>query len=204
MSFTRQIAKAAVFSSLLFFDSAVSQPTKPPPGWREVNVTTDSEKGWLPTVDQEKHAEKAARDYLAAQDQGKGTVAYAMLADLNRQSQPQKSYLENLAKFNAESGAVLEHRFIKTTWTKNPASAPLRGVYAAIDIVSRFARIDRHCGYLIVFQPLSGGDFRVMRQESAHMTNEAARGFERQGRGRVEQAWASANRFCPNYPVPNP
>src|SRR5439155_9094548 len=118
---------------------------------------------------------KTAGDFLAAMDGGRYADAYGLfLADFNRRYQSLAQFSDRIGKFNAKAGAVKERRIVKVTWTKNPAQAPAPGVYAAIDLISRFANIDRHCGYIVLYQPPAGGDFRVTRQEDNYLDNATA------------------------------
>jgi hypothetical protein len=196
----------AMVTTLLGATIASSQDaTKPQP--RVVNVTSDSTPGWLPSIEQSAAAEKTAREYLAAEDSGRAQDAYRYLHDLDKRGQPFDVYDANLKKFDAQAGQVTERRIVKVTWTKDPQQAPLPGVYAAIDLASRFANIDRHCGYLVVYQPDAGGEFQVMREESNFIDNASAAQMEQQhGRGSVDQMWAQLSRNCPNYSqtVPTP
>lgn len=166
-----------------------------------INVTTDSSPGWLPSRDQERSAQKAVDDFLAALDSGRAADAYALMADANKSELPFPQFEADLAKFNTLAGAVRERRIVKVTWTKDPANAPGPGVYAAVDLVSRFAEIDRHCGYLILYQVTGGGAFKIMRQESNYFPNAEARRIERQkSRAAVDALWSELSAHCPNYP----
>ncbi len=62
---------------LLVFPASAEAP-------REVNVTTDSAPGWIPTVEQSQQAEKAAHAYLAAEDTGDADAAYKFFAAINK------------------------------------------------------------------------------------------------------------------------
>ena len=69
--------------------------------------------------------------------------------------------------------------------------------------MSRFANVDRHCGYLVLYQPPSGGGFQVMREESNYMDNATAAGLAAQSPVAAEQAWVKLSANCPNYrPAP--
>jgi hypothetical protein len=168
---------------------------------RVVNVTSDSEKGWLPSEALERQARKTAVDYLADTDSGKYAEAYAFLADIDQKDQPFPAFSNSLRKFNKRAGPSVERRIVTVTWTKNPAQAPLPGIYVSLDLVSRFANIDRHCGYLVLYQAPSGGDFRLMREESNFMDNATAANISEE---KTAQAWASAYSHCPGYKPPLP
>ena len=128
-----------------------------------------------------------------------------MLEDGNKALQSFPDFARALADFNTRAGSVTERRIVTVTWTKDPAQAPKPGVYAAIDIVSRFANIDRDCGYLIVYQPPAGGVFLVAREEENLMTNADAAAIERQhAEAGVEAAWSQLAARCPNYPGYDP
>jgi hypothetical protein len=168
---------------------------------RIVNVTPDSPTGWLPSKDQARAASETVRAYLAARDAGRTEAAYAMLEDANKAVQPFAEFSRQLADFNSRAGAVAERRIVTVTWTKDPAQAPKPGVYAAIDIVSRFAKIDRHCGYVVVYQSPAGGAFRVSGEQANFMTNADAATIERQKSRQVMEAdWSQLSAQCPNYP----
>jgi hypothetical protein len=172
---------------------------------RIVNVTSDSAPGWLPSTDQARVASEAALAYLAAKDAGRAEAAYAMLEDGDRALQPFAEFSRDLATFNKRAGAVAERRIVTVTWTKDSAQAPKPGVYAAIDLISRFANIDRDCGYLVVYQPPAGGPFRVSREEANFMTNGDAATIERQqSRAAMEAAWSQLSMRCPNYSGESP
>src|SRR5690242_3736700 len=138
---------------------------------RVANVSSDSEPGWVPTKEDEERARKTAFDYLAYLDGGKYTDAYAFLAEIDRKDQPLLDFVKRLREFNANAAKVIERRIVAVTWSKNPKAAPLPGAYAAIDLVSRFANIDRHCGYIVLFQAQSDGPFKVMREEYNYIDN---------------------------------
>jgi hypothetical protein len=96
---------------------------------------------------------------------------------------------------------LVRRDILKVTWTKDPAAAPFRGVYAAIDIASQFVRIDRHCGFVVLYQKPSGGDFEILRQERNFIDNATAAKIEQeQSRGALDHIWAALAVNCPNYP----
>jgi hypothetical protein len=169
---------------------------------RQVDVTSDSAVGWIPTVEQEDAARKAATDFLAALDNGDAKTAYALLNQGNQRLQPFAPFSRKLREFRAVAGAVKERRIVKVTWTKDPPSGPSPGIYVAIDLVSRFAKVDRHCGYLVVYQPSAGGPFLVMRREENYLSNaNAATIAAQRSEAEVERMWTALSANCPNYPT---
>jgi hypothetical protein len=180
--------------------AAFSQEAAPHRTPRVVNVTLDSEKGWIPSEDLERQARKTANDFMADEDSGRAAEAYARFAEINRAHQPFPEFSASVHAFGAKSGAVVERRITTVTWTKNPAQAPLPGVYVALDLVSRFANVDRHCGYLVLYQAPSGGTFQIMREESNYLDNATAASIaKKSSAAAVEQAWATTSANCPGY-----
>ena len=166
----------------------------------QINVTTDSSSGWLPSQQQITEVQKIAEAFVTARNSGNSENAYALLADFNRENQPFRSFADGISNFNSKAGSAIELRFVKTTWTKNPAQAPVAGVYAALDFVGRYTNIDRYCGYLVLYQAPSGDSFRVMREEYVFLDNATAISMARQSSpATVEDVWAKASANCPGY-----
>jgi len=190
---------------LLIPFAAYSDEAKPTP--RVINVTADSAPGWMPSVELEEAARAAALGYLEAKDTGRLQDAYAFFTDLEKQYESLDAFVKRAGAFNATAGAVKERRILVLTWTKDPHDAPVPGIYAAFDLVSRFANIERHCGFLILYQAPSGGAFQVMREEENVLDNATAAAIEqKQGRAALDTLWAQLSGNCPNYPgfVPQP
>lgn len=166
---------------------------------RSVNITSDSAPGWLPSEEQEASAEEAALNYFEAYDEGQFALSYALLTPEMKRSLASAEHAASGQLFNNESGALVSRKIIKVTWTKDPANAPRPGVYAAIDLSSRYVNIDRHCGYLIAYQAADNEPFLVMRTQSTMLTNEAAAAFQAAGQD-VDQVWRRISQAsCPNY-----
>jgi len=201
-----RVCFASVVTALILAPSAVpavgaTWPSETTP--RQINVTADSASGWLPTDAQLAAVRKTADGFFAAEDDGRSADAYGYLADLDRQDQPFPVFADVIRRFNLQAGAVKERRVTTVTWTKNPAQAPVPGVYAALDFVARFADVDRYCGFLILYQPPSGGVFRVMREERDFIDNLTAKQIAQQhSEAYLDNAWAQASAYCPNYIAP--
>jgi hypothetical protein len=196
------LAASVILSLVLSAGAAISADTATPSGGapRIVNITSDSAPGWRPSEDLEHQVRKTATDYMADMDSGRYDEAYTFLADIDRKDQPLSTFSDRLRQFNARAGAVIERRIVTVTWTKDPAHAPLPGVYAALDLVSRFANIDRHCGFLVLYQAPSGGGFQVMREENNFLDNAAAASIaQRSSPAAVEETWAKVYVHCPGY-----
>jgi len=177
-----------------------SRAAERPP--EEINITSDSAPGWLPSADQRAQIPQAARNFLATLDGGQYVKAYDLMTERQKKSIPLDEFAKQLTEFNAEAGPVKERRIVKVTWTKDPANAPAPGIYAAVDLVSRFANVDRHCGFIVLYQRDARAPFLVARQEDNYMTNAQARQIElKQSRQAVDDVWSQLARNCPNYEV---
>jgi len=132
---------------------------------RPINLTSDSAPDWRPTDDQVQAVMDAARGFLTLMDQGRSEDAYALLADGLKQQQTLADFAEALSQFNAKAGAVRARAIAAITWTKDPPQASSPGVYAAVDLVSRFANIDRDCGLIVLYQAPGGSGWVVTRRE---------------------------------------
>jgi hypothetical protein len=197
-------ARFGCFAAILMFANGVAArgvtiwPVAPVPA--QINVTSDSAPGWVPTAEQIKSLRNSTDNFLAAKDSSRSADAYALLADVNRRHQSFDGFANLVLKFNRQSGPVTERRIVTITWTKDPVQAPEPGIYAALDIVGHFANIDRYCGYLVLYQSPTGGPFQVMRQEENFIDNATAASIARESSdAAVDEAWAKASANCPGY-----
>lgn len=194
MQLCRAVALSLCLTILLGAGAAETAP-------REVNVSTDSTPGWVPSVEQEREARETVLAFLRARDGGRFPEAFALFTTANQKTEPAAAFAARQAAFNRAAGAVQERRIVKITWTKDPASAPTPGAYAAVDLVSRFEGISRHCGYVVVVQPPGGAAFQVARVQEAFMDDATAKRIEaEQSAAGVAVAWERVAASCPNYP----
>ncbi|MBL6853697.1 MAG: DUF4019 domain-containing protein, partial [Alphaproteobacteria bacterium] len=150
-------------------------------------------------------ARGTAAVYLAAMDAGKYAEAYALIAPLLQKDETLAAFSDRVARFNARAGAVLERRITTVTWTKDSPNAPLPGTFVALDLVSRFANIDRSCGFLVLYQAPTAGGFTVMREENNVLDNATAGDIAKKSSpAAVDAAWANLSAHCPNYQSPLP
>ena len=165
-----------------------------------INITSDSAPGWLPSERQRQDVIKSASDYLSALDEGRYEGAYAMMSEGNKRAVPFQQFVDRSEKLHARSGPLKQRSILKVTWTKDPAVAPLPGIYAAIDVASRYEKVDRHCGYIVLYQKNDGDNFQVMRQESNFIDNAMAQKIEQEkSRAELDKVWAALAANCPNY-----
>lgn len=73
--------------------------------------------------------------------------------------------------FQTMVGEPLEISIRKVTVYDNPPGAPEPGLYVAADYSNIYRNAPVHCGYLMWFRPV-GGEFRITREESGHITSE--------------------------------
>lgn len=175
---------------------ALSQPAEP-----VVAVRADSAPGWSPSEAQQRDARSTVVAFLSAADAGRPREAYARYSPQNQSDESLSDYSARLSRFNTQAGGVLDRRITHATWSKDPPNSPGPGVYVAFDLISRFAKIDRHCGYIVLVQPPTGGAFRVIRVEENFLDNASAEQMaQQQSAEAVEQAWNALSANCPNYP----
>jgi hypothetical protein len=205
----RRLAAAIGFGTLVALADATAAAAQTSPqaegpegnsARREINVTGDSAPGWLPSIADEQQVLTASANYFRALDGEQYQTAYAMLAEINRTSQPITQFTDHNRQFHQKSGSLVQRRIVKITWTKDPAQAPFPGVYAAIDVAARFANVDRYCGYIVLYRKPAGGPFEVMREESNFIDNATADAIvHKQSQAVLDTAWARLSANCPNF-----
>lgn len=171
---------------------------------REINITSDSAPGWLPSLELEHAVLRATQDYFDAIEAGDPARAYAMLTPEHRNTIMLSTFFEQNRRQIDLAGQLRDRKMLRLTWTKDPADAPLPGIYAAVDIASRHSRVDRECGYLVWFQRSEGGPFKLMRIESNQIDNATAEKIvSAKGHAELDRLWARLSTNCPNYsPAP--
>lgn len=171
---------------------------------REINITTDSAQGWLPSEELERNVKEIVDRYFTAVDKGRYREAYDMMSDANKALLPYAQFEEQSKKFQAQAGPLRRREVLKITWTKDPADAPYPGVYAAIDEAAIFRDVDRQCGYIILYQRPAGGPFEVMRVETNFIDNTSAATIARtQSPAELDRIWAALSANCPNFVPPS-
>lgn len=188
----------------------------------ETNVSGDSAPDWAPSPTQQHEAAAAAAAWFAAIDAGKFAKAYDLTSPLTRRAVPLNKFVADHKAVRDQTGAVVKRVTNKMTFTKDPDSAPVKGIYVSVDFSTRFARADRGCGYVVLYQKRAGLPFQVMRSENNFLTNDKAKAIAAaaaaeppQKTGRFfgkkdvqtpdtpDKVWARIAENCPNYtPVP--
>lgn len=167
---------------------------------REINITSDSAPGWLPSEALERDVRATFARYFDAIDRGRYREAYAMMNDANKAELPYDQFERQSSQFHAQAGVLKRRDVLKITWTKDPPNAPFPGVYAAIDESATYQNVDRQCGYVVIYQRPSGGDLEVMRTENNFIDNASAADIARtQSPAELDRLWASLSANCPNF-----
>jgi hypothetical protein len=167
---------------------------------REINITADSAKGWLPGEELDRSVREAFDRYFAAVDSGSYRKAYDMMSDTNKAMLPYDQFARQSEQFQAKAGPLRRRSVLKITWTKDSASAPYPGVYAAVDETATFRNVDRQCGYIVFYQRPAGGDLQVMRVEYNFIDNTSAANIaQTQSAAELDRTWTALSANCPNF-----
>jgi len=170
---------------------------------QQINITSDSQRGWVPSPQQMQQVRLATEKYLSALDEERYMAAYDLLTRRNRTILPFDKFSSLQHDFYRQSGRLIRREILRLTWTKYPETFPTSGVYAAVDFAGRFENIDRQCGYIVLYQESVSQPFQVMRFENNFLTNDMAAEMERQkSRSELDQLWAKLAANCPNYSPP--
>jgi hypothetical protein len=171
---------------------------------KQTNITSDSTSGWTPTADQRLRSIATVARFLDALEKNSYAEAYGLQAEQLRGYQTLEQFTEAEQAFKTLAGPWKFSKVLKITWTKDSPRAPVPGTFVVADLASGFANIDRHCGYVVLYQPPTGGDFAIMRRESNYLDNANAAKIEAEkSKAEVANLWAQLSSHCPNY-VPAP
>jgi hypothetical protein len=86
-------------------------------------------------------------------------------------NQNEESWKIGKRSFQQLAGDPVEIKITKVTVYDNPATAPEPGLYVAADYSNVYRNAPIHCGYLMWFRSI-GGEFRITREETGHVTAE--------------------------------
>lgn len=172
---------------------------------REINITSDSAPGWLPSEELEREVRETFDRYFTAVDSGRYRDAYEMMSDANKALLTYDQFAQQSTQFRTQAGPLKRRQLLKITWTKDPANAPFPGVYAAVDETATYQGVDRQCGYVIIYQHPTGGDLQVMRVENNFIDNASAAEIARtQSAAELDRMWALLSANCPNLALSKP
>jgi Protein of unknown function (DUF4019) len=196
----RHFAAALFLAAPVVLSGTQSAPTNAP---RVINVTTDSEKGWLPTEELEAEAHSTLHRYFHALDKGDDQTLWELASDgLKGQTTFAEFQTGNL-KTRKDFGRLKKLAVLQVTWTKDPANAPAPGIYVAIDIAGQFTKTKRQCGYVVLFKSRPNDPYRLARIENNYMTDAMAQKIAKQkSPAEVDRLWSTLSAHCPNYSDP--
>jgi hypothetical protein len=177
---------------------AVAQ-TKP----RVINVTTDSAPDWIPSEELEAEALSTLDRYFVAFGKGDDHSMWNLSTEGLKSLTTFAEFQSDRKAMRGNLGRLEKLSVLKITWTKDPARAPAKGIYAAIDISGRFSKTKRHCGYVILFKANSTDPFGIARIENNYFTDKDAKKIAKdQSPAEVERLWSRVSSNCPNYENP--
>jgi hypothetical protein len=161
----------------------------------EIRIAAGSEASWLPARDQLHKLEDALQAFLNDLDEGQYARAYARIEERPRALMPLERFTQRAQDFSKLSGTRKQQRIERITWAKDPPDAPASGVYAVVELASRFARIQHHCGFALLHQRDPASPFHIVRQEDFYLTDDQAQQMTT-SQAPVEQLWASLRQSC--------
>src|SRR5947209_6138611 len=85
----------------------------------EINVTSDSSQGWIPTADQRQRAIRTVQTFLDALEGGRYPEAYGLQAEANKRDRNLAEFAQDAQEFKAKAGPLKFWRVLKVTWTKD-------------------------------------------------------------------------------------
>src|SRR5215813_11419208 len=85
----------------------------------QINITSDSTRGWAPAAEQRLRVLKTVEAFLDALEGGRYAEAYGMQTEINRRNQTLAQFAEDAQKFKVLAGPVRFWRALKVTWTKD-------------------------------------------------------------------------------------
>jgi hypothetical protein len=162
---------------------------------RVVNVTIGSEPGWIPSLELEEEARSMATKYLRALDAGKYKDARSLQGDGLKSILPETQFRTNSKQSRKKHGGLHKLSIRAITWTKDSASAPSPGIYAAIDLANTYTLASRHCGFVILFKRTQSEPFKVVRSEDTYMDDKSAKLIGAD----APNVWRKVSAVCPGY-----
>jgi hypothetical protein len=199
MSHVKSLLALTLLSLSLPAMSAPYIVPPPPAGPRQVNITSGSEPGWIPSEGLEAEARAFVTRYFDLLDRGQFAAAHALQTAGLRGSQPLDPFNAAQQRSASELGPALERAQRKLTWTKNPDGVP-PGIYAVFDFDARFRNSQRACGYIVIRQVPDGTAFEIVRLEQLQLLDaNYAQMVAKRGAAAVDAEWQGyRTQYCPN------
>lgn len=127
-----------------------------------------------PSPAQAEAAQSVVEAYFAAWERGDASAVRALQHEGLSSLRPEEVVQAEIERVNDALGPTIARRFMRVTWYDNPPNSPRPGIYVAFDMVARFDKADRYCGYVIAYQAPEGGPFLIMRMEQTYIENKQA------------------------------
>ena len=141
-----------------------------PPG----PAATTKAGDWTPTEADARFVRGLTERYFAARQGGDYRAAWDMMSDEMKAISPFEAWREQTRAFHEGAGKLVRRRLVKLSWYDHPPSAPVPGVYAAVDYAAEYAKVSTNCGYVVWFREADGG-WRLVRQEDSSIDRESQR-----------------------------
>jgi Protein of unknown function (DUF4019) len=197
VSQTGLIATALFLAAPALLSGAQSAPTS---ARHVINVTTDSEAGWLPSEELEAEAHSTLQNYFHALDKGDHRTLWDLESVGLKGLTTFAEFQTGNQKVRKDFGRLTRLDVLQVTWTKDPADAPTPGIYVAIDISGQFTKTKRQCGYVVLFKSRPNDPFRLARIENNYLTDAMARQIAKEkAPAEVDRLWSVLSGHCPNY-----
>ncbi|MEL7446639.1 MAG: hypothetical protein AAGK02_12650 [Pseudomonadota bacterium] len=190
-------------ASLIVASPLLAQGQSDTTSKREINITSGSTPGWIPSQQLEDDALETLEDYLSFLEVEDYLSAYQLLGSGLQASWSFEQFKQDGVRESQSRGALLSRERIKVTWTNGGPTVPAPGTYVAIDASERYERVDRHCGYTVLFKGPESDRFVIVRREDNLLANSAADTIaEQNSQIQMELVWRVIARNCPNYAPP--
>lgn len=108
--------------------------------------------------------------FLAARDTGDLAAARAFFP-AEWPTAAQATWAAEAVAFRRRAGAGTKQVISRISWFENPAAAPGPGVYAAVDYVRSFEKVNTACGF-IVWRRQPDGGWRIDREKLNYLSPE--------------------------------
>ena len=159
-------------------------------------ATSAKAQQWQPSPEQLASANDVLNRYFSATGKGLAQETYDLMSDRYHALDTFPAFEEDFNRTFSATGTLKDVKATHVAWSKDPTDAPSLGVYVAVDLSMKFEHTHLHCGYLILFQPPTGGKFFVTRSEFNFIDDS---NVAKMGPAQTSKIWSELNKNCPNY-----
>ena len=129
------------------------------------------EGNYVPSQAETERMMAATQRFFDAKDKGDFATTYALLDTGTKDAISPDKWSELSRDFYLKSGPLVSRKYVKVTWSKDPAGAPAPGIYAVIDYVSHFQSVDIECGYVAWYEH-ADGSFLLAHEQTGFISKE--------------------------------